>query len=87
MYRLIMFIHIVFFKKKTVLKVYSGWQSSLSECKSRHNSYLLGDVDLTDPAQACSFIEGQPLGTSWLGIAKEVYISIDGGKFQYNKCL
>ncbi|XP_052679969.1 uncharacterized protein LOC128160652 isoform X3 [Crassostrea angulata] len=60
---------------KTLSKVYSGWQSSSSECKSRHNSYLLGDVDLTDPAQACKFIEGQPLGHSWLGIAREVYIS------------
>lgn len=80
MYRLIMFIQIAFFFK-TVLNVYSGWQSSSSECKSKHNSYLLGDVDLTDPAQACSFIEGQPLGQSWLGIATEVYISNERGNF------
>lgn len=68
---------------KTVLNVYSGWQSS-SVCKSKHNSYLLGDVNLTNPAQACANIQGQPLCISWIGIAKEVYISIDGGKFQYN---
>lgn len=77
--------NIFFFK--TVLNVFSGWQSSSSECKSKYNSYLLGDVNLTDPKQACALIQGQPLGLSWLGIAKELYISIDGGKFQYNKCI
>lgn len=70
----------------TVYHVYQDWQSSLAECKSQHNSYLLGDVNLTDPQQACNLIQGQPLGPSWIGIAKEIYISIDGGKFQYNKC-
>lgn len=65
---------------------YSDWQSSLVKCKSKHNSYLLGDVNLTDPRQACNFFQGQPYGPSWIGIAKEIYISIDGGKFQYNKC-
>lgn len=74
-----MFIQMVFFK--TVLNVYNGWQSSSSECKSRHNSYLLGDVDLTDPEQACALIQGQPLGPSWLGIATEEYISNERGKF------
>lgn len=85
MYRLIILIQIVFFK--TVLNVYSGWHSSSSVCKSMHNSYLLGDVDLTNPEQACNLIQGQLLGLSWIGIAKELYISIDEGKFQYNKCL
>lgn len=67
------------------LSCLSGLASSLAECKSQHNSYLLGDVNLTDPRQACNLIQGQPLGPSWIGIAKEIYISIDGGKFQYNK--
>nr|XP_034315823.1 uncharacterized protein LOC117685508 [Crassostrea gigas]XP_034315824.1 uncharacterized protein LOC117685508 [Crassostrea gigas] len=65
---------------KTFLNVYSRWQSSSSVCKSKHNSYLLGDVDLTNPEQACNLIQGQPLGLSWIGIAKEFYISIDGVK-------
>lgn len=63
------------------MTVYSGWQSSSSECKSRHNSYLLGDVDLTDPEQACAHIQGKHLGQSWLGIATEVYITNERGNF------
>lgn len=66
---------------KAVLNAYSGWTTSSSECKSRNNSYLLGDVDLTDPVQACALIQGKPEGPSWLGIAKEVYISNAGGNF------
>lgn len=71
--------NILFFK--TVLKVYSGWQSSSSKCKSKHYSYLLGDVNLTNPVQACALIQGQLAGQSWLGIAREVYISNERGNF------
>lgn len=70
-----------FLKTFTVYAEYSDWQSSLVKCKSKHNSYLLGDVNLTDPRQACNLFQGQPYGPSWIGIAKEIYISIDGGKF------
>nr|XP_034315822.1 uncharacterized protein LOC109618528 [Crassostrea gigas] len=65
---------------KTLYAEYSDWQSSLVKCKSKHNSYLLGDVNLTDPRQACNLFQGQPYGPSWIGIAKEIYISIDGGQ-------
>lgn len=72
----------LYFLFKTVYAGYSGWQSSLSECKLKHNSYPLGDVDLTHPAQACDLIHKQPTGPSWIGIAKELYISYVGGNFQ-----
>lgn len=75
-----MFIQTGFFFK-TALKVYGGWQSSSSECKSKYSSYLLGDVNLTNPRQACNLIQGKTLGQSWLGIAKEVYISNERGNF------
>lgn len=75
------------FKTFTVYHIYYDWQSSLAECKSKHNSYLLGDVNLTDPRQACNLIQKQSRVPSWIGIAKEFYISIDGGKFQSTKML
>lgn len=77
---MIIFIQIVFISK-TVNGKYSDWQSSLSKCKSEHNSYPLGDVDITNPTEACVLIQGQHQGPSWLGIAKEVYISNDGGNW------
>lgn len=56
------------------------------ECKSNHNSYLLGDADLTNPMQACALIKEQFLSPSWIGIAKELYLSNNGGKFKKQKC-
>lgn len=65
----------------TVYLAYGKWHPSSSDCKSKHNSYLLGDVNLTDPWYACNLIQEQPEGPSWIGIAKELYISADGGNF------
>lgn len=65
----------------------TDWQSSSVKCKSAHNSYLFGDVDLTDPEQACNLIQNQPVGPSWLGIAREIYISINGCKYQQKMLL
>lgn len=70
------------FQTFTVYTVYSDWQSSSAECKSKLNFYLLGDVDLTDPEQACTLIQGEPTGPSWPGIVRELYISTDEGKFE-----
>lgn len=75
-------IQIFFSFKFTDFASYSDWQSSSVACKSKHDSYLLGNVDLTKPKQTCNLIQGQPTGPSWLGIAKELYISNDGGKSQ-----
>lgn len=61
---------------------YRAWQSSSAICKSIHNSYLLGNVDLTKPEQTCNLIQKKHFGPSWLGISKELYICIDGGKSQ-----
>lgn len=55
------------------------WNEAVILCKEIYDSYLLGNVDLTDIDQACSIIQGQLQGPSWLGIAKETYISMDGG--------
>lgn len=62
---------------------YNNWQSTSAECKLKHNSYLFGDVDLTDPRRSCDLIQGQPQGPSWLGIAKELYVSTYEGKFNF----
>lgn len=56
-----------------------NWSEAAELCKEVFDSYLLGNVDLTDIDQACSIIQGQLQGPSWLGIAKETYISMDGG--------
>lgn len=72
----------IFSFKFTDFASYKSWQSSSAICKSDHNSYLLGNVDLTKPTQTCNLIQDEPFGPSWLGITKELYISIDGGKSQ-----
>lgn len=64
----------------TVYTANGDWKSSEEECKLKHNSYLFGDLDLNDPGQACALIKKQTQGPSWLGIAKEIFIS-NGGKF------
>nr|XP_034307796.1 uncharacterized protein LOC117683089 [Crassostrea gigas] len=60
---------------KTLYTANGDWKSSEEECKVKHNSYLFGDLDLTDPKHACTLIHGQSQGPSWLGIAKEIFIS------------
>lgn len=70
----------IFSFKFTDFAAYNTWQSSSAICKSNHNSYLLGNVDLTKPEQTCNRIQEQHFDLSWLGITKELYISIDGGK-------
>lgn len=69
------------FQTITAYTEYNIWQLSSAECKSKHNSYLFGDVDLTNPRRACDFMQGHPPGPSWLGIAKELYISTYERKF------
>lgn len=48
-------------------------------CKTQANAYLFGDVPTFDAREACKFIGGNATGPTWLGIAKEKYISMDGG--------
>lgn len=69
-----------FYFTLTVYTANGDWKSSEEECKVKHNSYLFGDLDLTDPKHACTLIHGQSQGPSWLGIAKEIFIS-NGGNF------
>lgn len=70
------------FQTITANTKYHIWQLSSAECKSKHNSYLFGDVDLTNPRRACDLIQERPKGPSWLGIAKELYISTYERKFK-----
>lgn len=44
------------FQTFTVYMADKNWQSSSVECKLKHKSYLFGDVDVTDPEQACALI-------------------------------
>lgn len=71
----------IFFFQFIVYAAYKNWRPSSEDCKSMQNSYLFGDINLTDPVQACTLIQGKPFGPSWIGIAKELYIGIDGGRF------
>lgn len=76
------------FQYLTVYTKYQNWQSSSAECKSQHNSYLLEDIDLTEPKKACALIKEKPVGPSWIGIAKEVYMSkAEGNLFLEMRCL
>lgn len=59
--------------------MYGNWSMSSSVCKSTQMSYLFGDVNLTDVSDACNQIQGEVTGPSWLGVAKEIYISVDRG--------
>lgn len=54
------------------------WKTALDYCKSE-NSILLGNVNLQKVDEACNVINETVTGPSWLGIAKEIYISIDRG--------
>lgn len=69
------------FFKFIVHAAYLFWQLSSEDCKLKHKSYLFGDVNLTDPVQACTLIQGNLFGPSWIGIGKELYIGVNGGRF------
>lgn len=56
-----------------------NWNMSSEFCKTQANAYLFGDVPTFDAREACKFIGGNATGPTWLGIAKEKYISMDGG--------
>lgn len=69
-----------FFLHSTVVHNYArNWNMSSKFCKTHGKAYLSGDVPTTDVHKACEFIERKATGPTWLGIAKEKYISMDGG--------
>lgn len=66
---------------KTVLHVDSKiWKESTQLCKAEKDAYLSGDLPTNDAKQACNLINGFASGPSWLGIAKEKYISVHRGQ-------
>nr|XP_034321979.1 uncharacterized protein LOC109619625 isoform X2 [Crassostrea gigas] len=57
-----------------------SWSLSMEQCKKARNStYLLGDIDLTDPHLICSSKPSQ-FQVFWVGVARQVYTSIDQGQ-------
>lgn len=60
----------------------SSWSLSMEQCRKSHPStYLLGDFDLDDPVQVCADIP-KNLQLAWVGVARQIYTSIDQGMFQ-----
>lgn len=55
----------------------------MEQCKKARNStYLLGDIDLTDPHLICLSKPSQ-FQVFWVGVARQVYTSIDQGIYEY----
>lgn len=60
----------------------SSWSLSMEQCReSRPSTYLLGDFDLDDPKQVCERIPHN-LKLVWVGVARQIYTSIDHGMYQ-----
>lgn len=56
------------------------WSLSMEQCKISHQPhYLFGDVALNDPDDACNISQHQ-FQIAWIGVAQQVYTSIDQGK-------
>lgn len=55
-----------------------NWSLSMKQCKKLHQSYLLGDFNLSDPRQGCMRIPHN-LQLVWVGVARQKYTSIDQG--------
>lgn len=55
----------------------------MEQCKnSQKSKYLFGDIDLTNPHLICSSKPRQ-LEVFWVGVARQVYTSIDQGIYEY----
>lgn len=64
----------------TVVRGHSrNWAASSSYCKNKKHAYLFGKLPITNIQEACKLLNGGATGPTWLGIAKEKYISMDGG--------
>lgn len=60
----------------------SSWSLSMEQCRKSHPStYLLGDFDLDDPYQVCKRLP-QNLQLFWVGVARQIYTTIDQGMYQ-----
>lgn len=60
----------------------SSWSLSMEQCRKSHPStYLLGDFNLDYPKQVCEHIPNN-LQLVWVGVAREIYTSIDQGMYQ-----
>lgn len=60
----------------------SSWSLSMEQSRKSNSSfYLLGDFDLDDPQQVCEHIP-RNLQLVWVGVARQIYTSIDQGMDQ-----
>lgn len=60
----------------------SSWSLSMEHCRKSHPStYLLGDFNLDYPKLVCEHIS-QNLQLFWVGVARQIYTTIDQGMYQ-----
>lgn len=60
----------------------NSWSVSMKQCRESHPStYLLGNFDLDYPYQVCKRIP-QNLQLFWVGVARQIYTTIDQGMYQ-----
>lgn len=57
----------------------SDWIGSMRKCKDQ-GEYMFGNVTLNDPAQDCQRISQNHINPSWIGVARQSYVSEDEGK-------
>lgn len=51
----------------------------MEQCRiSQLSTYLLGDINLTDPGLVCERVPSQ-FKVVWVGVAQQIYTSIDQG--------
>lgn len=72
-------IYIYFFLELPKNSFASSWSLSMEQCrKSQPSTYLLGDINMSNPDMVCSHIQRQ-LQLVWLGVVRQIYTSIDQG--------
>lgn len=59
------------------------WRGSMEICKSEFHSYLFGDLPVGNERAMCKAINTILPGPTWVGIATQLYISLDQGNILY----
>ena len=55
------------------------WRQSLDDCKNDYNSYLTGNISLSDAEQACEDAKQNDFTPRWVGVVKDIYMDMDKG--------
>ncbi|MES1922372.1 hypothetical protein MHBO_003879 [Bonamia ostreae] len=56
-----------------------NWTASMIKCE-RQNEYMFGNVTLNNADQDCQRISPKHTSPSWIGVARQSYVSEDKGK-------